>query len=242
MDRGDGLTVADLPGLPVTVKQDLWDGYPFGMLAVPRAASGGGARLQRHGRPAHPGRLHARRPAAVGPDVRAGAGLRRRHRRQPGAQRLRLRPVHRRPRPAPGRDRTRRHRGPGLRRDDLPAGHADPRPAARHPHLHAVLRAAPGRGAAGSGWRPRASLQAGLFGAEPWTDEMRGPHRATCSACARWTSTGCPRSSAPAWPPSAGGRRRPARQRGPFHRRGDRPGHRRTRCPTAPRASWCSPR
>ncbi|MGH3157457.1 MAG: phenylacetate--CoA ligase family protein [Streptosporangiaceae bacterium] len=36
VDRGDGLTVADLPRLPVTVKQDLWDGYPFGMLAVPR--------------------------------------------------------------------------------------------------------------------------------------------------------------------------------------------------------------
>jgi phenylacetate-CoA ligase len=33
---GDGLTVADLPRLPFTVKQDLWDGYPFGMLAVPR--------------------------------------------------------------------------------------------------------------------------------------------------------------------------------------------------------------
>jgi phenylacetate-CoA ligase len=36
VERGDGLTVADLPRLPVTVKQDLWDGYPLGMLAVPR--------------------------------------------------------------------------------------------------------------------------------------------------------------------------------------------------------------
>jgi phenylacetate-CoA ligase len=33
---GDGLTTADLPRLPVTVKQDLWDSYPFGLLAVPR--------------------------------------------------------------------------------------------------------------------------------------------------------------------------------------------------------------
>jgi phenylacetate-coenzyme A ligase PaaK-like adenylate-forming protein len=33
---GDGLTTADLPRLPVTVKQDLWDAYPFGLLAVPR--------------------------------------------------------------------------------------------------------------------------------------------------------------------------------------------------------------
>jgi phenylacetate-coenzyme A ligase PaaK-like adenylate-forming protein len=33
---GAGLTTADLPRLPVTVKQDLWDAYPFGLLAVPR--------------------------------------------------------------------------------------------------------------------------------------------------------------------------------------------------------------
>jgi phenylacetate-CoA ligase len=32
---GAGLTLADLPALPVTTKADLWDGYPFGMLAVP---------------------------------------------------------------------------------------------------------------------------------------------------------------------------------------------------------------
>jgi phenylacetate-coenzyme A ligase PaaK-like adenylate-forming protein len=33
--EGSGLTTADLPRLPTTSKQDLWDGYPFGMLAVP---------------------------------------------------------------------------------------------------------------------------------------------------------------------------------------------------------------
>jgi phenylacetate-CoA ligase len=32
---GAGLTLADLPALPVTTKADLWDGYPFGMLSVP---------------------------------------------------------------------------------------------------------------------------------------------------------------------------------------------------------------
>ena len=32
--EGSGLTTADLPRLPTTAKQDLWDGYPFGMLAV----------------------------------------------------------------------------------------------------------------------------------------------------------------------------------------------------------------
>ena len=30
------LSLADLPSLPMTTKQDLWDGYPFGLLAVPR--------------------------------------------------------------------------------------------------------------------------------------------------------------------------------------------------------------
>jgi phenylacetate-coenzyme A ligase PaaK-like adenylate-forming protein len=34
---GGGLTLADLPGLPMTGKSDLWDAYPLGLLAVPRA-------------------------------------------------------------------------------------------------------------------------------------------------------------------------------------------------------------
>lgn len=33
---GADVTLADLPALPFTTKQDLWDNYPFGMLAVPR--------------------------------------------------------------------------------------------------------------------------------------------------------------------------------------------------------------
>jgi phenylacetate-coenzyme A ligase PaaK-like adenylate-forming protein len=32
-----GITVDDLPRLPFTHKRDLWDAYPFGMLAVPRS-------------------------------------------------------------------------------------------------------------------------------------------------------------------------------------------------------------
>jgi phenylacetate-CoA ligase len=35
LTSGDGLSVDDLPRLPTTVKQDLWDSYPMGMLAVP---------------------------------------------------------------------------------------------------------------------------------------------------------------------------------------------------------------
>jgi phenylacetate-coenzyme A ligase PaaK-like adenylate-forming protein len=33
---GGDVGLADLANLPVTTKQDLWDGYPFGLLAVPR--------------------------------------------------------------------------------------------------------------------------------------------------------------------------------------------------------------
>jgi phenylacetate-CoA ligase len=36
VERGARLTLSDLPGLPMTTKTDLWDSYPFGMLAVPR--------------------------------------------------------------------------------------------------------------------------------------------------------------------------------------------------------------
>jgi phenylacetate-CoA ligase len=35
VEAGAGLTVGDLPRLPMVTKPDLWDGYPFGMLAVP---------------------------------------------------------------------------------------------------------------------------------------------------------------------------------------------------------------
>jgi phenylacetate-CoA ligase len=36
--RGADVTLDDLPGVPFTWKKDLWDTYPFGMLAVPRDA------------------------------------------------------------------------------------------------------------------------------------------------------------------------------------------------------------
>jgi phenylacetate-CoA ligase len=35
IDSGVELTLADLPNLPTVSKRDLWDAYPFGMLAVP---------------------------------------------------------------------------------------------------------------------------------------------------------------------------------------------------------------
>jgi phenylacetate-coenzyme A ligase PaaK-like adenylate-forming protein len=36
LESASQLTLSDLPGLPMTTKADLWDSYPFGMLAVPR--------------------------------------------------------------------------------------------------------------------------------------------------------------------------------------------------------------
>lgn len=36
VSAGRDVSLADLPRLPTTAKQDLWDGYPWGMLAVPR--------------------------------------------------------------------------------------------------------------------------------------------------------------------------------------------------------------
>jgi phenylacetate-CoA ligase len=49
--RGADVTLADLPRLPMTAKDDLWHGYPFGMFAVPlsdvvtlHASSGTGGR------------------------------------------------------------------------------------------------------------------------------------------------------------------------------------------------------
>ncbi len=35
VDSGAGLTLADLPRLPVTMKADLWEHYPFGMVVAP---------------------------------------------------------------------------------------------------------------------------------------------------------------------------------------------------------------
>src|SRR5689334_7357514 len=35
VDSGAGLTLADMPRLPVTTKTDLWEHYPLGLLTVP---------------------------------------------------------------------------------------------------------------------------------------------------------------------------------------------------------------
>ena len=147
-----------------------------------RPARGGRrrARLQRLAGAAHAGLLHPRRSRAVGGDVRAFAGLRGRRAGQRGPQRLRLRPVHRRPGHPPGRDRARRDRRADVGRDDRTPDPHDRRPRTRHPDLHALLRRTPRRGGARSGDRAVAEgrpvrLRAVVGGA---ARPDRGPARA----------------------------------------------------------------
>ena len=156
---GGGVGLADLPRLPMTEKQDLWDAYPFGMLGVDRSETWSPCTA-----PAAPagGPRWSATPAATcgsGPGCARGRWPPRARPGQHHAQRLRLRAVHRRARHSPGRDRAGRDRGPGVRRHDAAAGHADPRPAPGHPDLHAVVRDPARRGAGrrpgcgrGTGW------------------------------------------------------------------------------------------
>ena len=119
-------TLADLAKFPFTVKQDLRDTYPFGMFAVPREQL---ARI--HGSSGTTGK-----PTVVGytqKDIDTWADLIARSIRASGGRpgdivprRLRLRPLHRRPRRALRRRAARLHRRPDLGRHDRAAGDADP--------------------------------------------------------------------------------------------------------------------
>ena len=133
------------PGRPGQVPADQ-QGRPARELPVRHvrgAARAGrpGARLVRHHRPGHRGRVHPRRPGRMGKrDGPLHPGRRRASRAHP-AQRLRLRAVHRGPRRALRGGEARLHGGPGVRRDDRAAGHPDPGLPPRHHHGHAVLHA-----------------------------------------------------------------------------------------------------
>ena len=133
--------LADLAKFPFTVKTDLRDNYPFRMFAVPReklvrvhASSG-------HHRQADRGRLHAGRYRYLGGRDGAFDPRCRRPHRHADAQRLWLRPVHRRPRRALRRRTARLYGGAGLRRHDRAAGATDQRLQARHHHGDAELHA-----------------------------------------------------------------------------------------------------
>ena len=110
--------LSDLGKFPFTTKEDLRLEYPFGMFAVPQhevarihASSGTTGRATVVG-------LHQEGPRRLG---QAGGPLAARLRRpagHEGPQRLRLRPVHRRPGRARRRRGARLHRHPDLRRPD----------------------------------------------------------------------------------------------------------------------------
>ena len=118
-------------------------------------------RVERHDRQADRRRLHPRRPRHVGRRRRPLDPRGRRTPRDDPAQRLRLRPVHRRPRCARRCRAARLHRRAGLGWDDAAAGAADPRLRARRHHGDAVLHALDHRRARGAGRRPALDVAQG---------------------------------------------------------------------------------
>ena len=168
-------TLDDVQRLPFTTKDDLRQTYPFGMFAVPMAevrrihASSGTT-----GRPTVVG-YTAGRPRPLGDARGAVAARRGRPPGDEGAQRLRLRAVHRRTRRARRHRAARRHRHPDVGRTDRAAGAADPRLRAGRDHVHPELPA-DDRGCDG-GCRDRpardVAARSAILGAEPWTNEMR---------------------------------------------------------------------
>ena len=150
--------LADLAKFPTTAKADLRDNYPFGMFAVPQdqvrrihASSG------TTGRPTV-GRLHRARHRHVGHGHGPLHPGGRRAGRGPAAQRLRLRPVHRRAGCPLRRREARLHRHPDLRRHDPAPGAADPGLRAPRDHGDAVLHAHRHRRDGEAGHRPALHL------------------------------------------------------------------------------------
>ena len=161
----------------------------------PAGAGAPRARLQRHDRPADRRRLHRARHRHLG---HRDGPLDPRGRRPGGgqaAQRLRLRAVHRRARRALRRGEARLHGHPRLRRHDPAPGAADPGLRAARDHGDAVLHAHRHRRVREAGHRPRASssCKIGIFGAEPWTEQMRQRDGGAPRHRRRSTSTACRR-------------------------------------------------
>jgi Fe-S-cluster-containing dehydrogenase component len=136
---------------------------------------GAAARLLRDDRQGDRRRLHARRHGAVDRPDGAVHRLRRRPAWRYPAQRLRLRPVHRRARRALRRGKARLHGRAGVRRHDRAAGDCCSRISVRM--CSAPRR--PMRSTSPRSPKPmgvdlrKLPLRLGLFGAEPWSDAMR---------------------------------------------------------------------
>ena len=186
--------LSDLAKFPTTTKADLRDNYPFGMFAVPQdqvrrihASSGTTGRPTVVGYTARDIDTWADRDGPLDPGGRRAA-------RAQGAQRLRLRPVHRRPRRALRHREAGRHGHPDLRRDDPAPGPADQRLPAGDHHGHAVVHAHRDRRVREAGPGPGRDPRCRSASSEP----SRGPSRCgwrsrTGWTCTPWTSTGCPR-------------------------------------------------
>ena len=132
-------------------------------------------RLLRHHRQADRRRLHQGATSRRGPgggalDPRLG-----RPPRHEAAQRLRLRPLHRRPRPALRRRAARPHHHPRLRRHDRAPGAADRRLRARHHHGDALLHAGDPRRVPPPGPRPARDLAEGRHLRRRALDQRHAP-------------------------------------------------------------------
>ena len=150
----------DLARLPFTVKADLRDHYPFGLLAVPREEVVARPRLERDARQADRRRLHARRPGDLGRGDGAHLRARRRAAGDGRPQRLRLRPLHRRARLPLRRRADGLHGRPDVGRRHAAAGHDAARPRRRGALRDAVVRAAHRPGARrGGGSAGRAAAE-----------------------------------------------------------------------------------
>ena len=221
-------SLADLARLPFTTKADAARqlpvrdvrGAPRGRRTTPR--------VERHHRQADGRRLHPRRPRHVGRGGRAIDPCGRRTARDDPAQRLRLRPVHRRPRRPRRRRAPRLHGRARLRRDDAAPGAADPRLRARHHHGHAVLHALDHRRAGGAGRRPALHLAQGRHLRRRAVDQRHAPRDGGAHRHARRRHLRPVRGDRPRRRERVrGDQGRPARLGGPLLSRDHRPGDRR---------------
>ena len=146
-------TLDDLKRFPFTTKQDLRDNYPFGLFAVPMSSV-----VRLHASSGTTGRStvvgYTKRDIDTWSELMARCFVAARaHEERHHPQRLRLRPVHRRPgRPLRGREAG-GERHPHVRRQHEAADHD---PAGLRPDgdlLHPLLCPEPGRAGRGDGGR-----------------------------------------------------------------------------------------